>query len=182
VADTRFNPRAGFGRYHLNGGNELVAGMRSAVCPGKRDGGASWFFLLNSGSEFVARLSVVSCLGKRVGIASRLFLLNSGHELIAKINHIVCPRKFGGRVSWPFRISGNLGRARSFRASLAIAALHGPTIVTQRVQRGLSTARRVHSRLIKQVGLFVGDALPQRLELEPSRSVRADLAAGEQRV
>src|SRR5258708_27423773 len=110
--------------------------MSPAVSSGWRGGRASSLFLFDSGHEFVARMSVVACLGKRDGIASRLFLLNSGNQLVAKINHVVRPDKCGRRVSSLFRISGNLGRARSFRASLAIAALHSPTILTQMVQGG----------------------------------------------
>jgi hypothetical protein len=134
VTNARFNPHAGFSRYYLNSGNELVARMSPAVCPGNRDGRASSLFLFNSGSELVARLSVVVCLGKREGIGSWLFLLNGSKQLVAKINHVVCPGKRGGRASSLFRINGNLGRPRTFRASFALRGLHSDTILAQRVQ------------------------------------------------
>src|SRR5467141_804226 len=110
--------------------------MSPAVSSGWPGGRASSLFLFDSGHEFVARMSVVVRLGKRDGIASRLFLLNSGKELVAKINHVVGPGKRGGIVSGHFRITGNLGRgrARGFRASFALAALHNYTILTQPVQ------------------------------------------------
>src|SRR6266478_3765784 len=114
--------------------------MSPAVSSGWRGGRASSLFLFDSGHEFVARMSVVVCLGKRDGIASRLFLLNSGNELVAKINHVVCPGKPGGRASSPFRINGNPGRARSFRASFALAALHIHTILSQTLETELSAA------------------------------------------
>src|SRR4029077_3928317 len=157
--------------------------MRPAVCPGKRHGRAGRLFLFNRGNELVARMSVVVCLGKRDGIASRLFFLHSGKELVAKINHVVChgkrggiatglfhldrgnefvagmslavsPRKRGGRASSPFRINGNLGILRSFRPSLAIAALHSHTILTQRVQTALSTAPHNHL-LVRRIKMRV---------------------------
>ncbi len=143
--------------------------MSPAVSSGWRGGRASSLFLFDSSHEFVARMSVVVCLGKCDGIASRLFLLNSGKELVAKINHVVCPGKRGGiatglfhlnggselvarmglavylgkrggRASSRFRINGNPGRARSFRASFALAALHIHTILPQRLETELSAA------------------------------------------
>src|SRR5467141_125203 len=143
--------------------------MSPAVSSSWRGGRASSLVLFDSGHEFVARMSVVVCLGKRDGIASRLILLNSGNELVAKINHVVCPGKRGGivtglfhlnrgnelvasrslavclgkrgrRASSPFRINGNPGRARSFRASFALAALHNYTILSQTLETELSAA------------------------------------------
>src|SRR5712664_2355909 len=110
--------------------------MSPAVSSGWRDGRASSLFLFNSGSELVARMSVVVCLGKRDGIARSLFLLNGGNELVARRNLAVGPGKRGRRLSRHFRITGNLGRgrARRFRASFALAALHNYTILTQLVQ------------------------------------------------
>src|SRR5258706_7550787 len=50
-----------------------------------------------------------------------------------------CPGKRGGRASSLFRINGNLGRPRTFRASFALSALHSDTILARRVVTGLST-------------------------------------------
>jgi hypothetical protein len=46
--------------------------------------------------------------------------------------------KRGGRAGSRFRVNGNPGRARSFRASFALAALHIHTILPQRLETELS--------------------------------------------
>src|SRR3989442_15131057 len=100
VTNARFNPRAGFGRYYLSSGNELVTRVKPAVCPGKRD----------------ARASRLFCITWNVGRARKLFRITGNP----------------GRARELFRIAGNLGRVCSSRASVAIAAHHSHTILTQR--------------------------------------------------
>jgi hypothetical protein len=140
VTDERFNPRAGFSRYYLNSGSELVTRMSSAVCPAKRNGRLGSLFRLNSGNELVVRTSLAVYLVKHDGWLGRLFRLNSGNELVARASLAVCLVKRDGWLSRLFRITGNLRRSRSFRASLGLAALHSHTILTQSVHTGLSTS------------------------------------------
>src|SRR5712664_3304605 len=113
VTDARFNPRAGFSRYYLNSGSELVTRMSPAVCPRWRRGIAGRLFLFNCGNELVGRISLVVCLGKRSGRASSLFPIN-----------------------WNL----GSGRVRNFRASPTLAALHNHTILSQRLETELSAA------------------------------------------
>src|SRR6266481_2420892 len=114
--------------------------MSPAVSSGWRGGIASRLFLLNSGKELVAKINHVVCPGKRGGIATGLFHLNGGSELVARMGLAVCLGKRGGRASSRFRINGNPGRARSFRASFALAALHNYTILSQTLETELSAA------------------------------------------
>src|SRR5260370_6716207 len=121
-----------------NSGSELIARMSVVVCLGKRDGRASSLFLLNSGSELVAKINHVVCPGKRGGVATGLFRLDRGNEFVARMSLAACPGKRGGRADSLLRINRNLGRLRGFRAALAITAFHTCTILTQRVQAGLT--------------------------------------------
>src|SRR5713226_6293370 len=121
-----------------NSGSELIARMSVVVCLGKRDGRASSLFLLNSGSELVAKINHVVRSGKRGGVATGLFHLDRGNEFVASMSLAACPGKRGGRADSLLRINRNLGRLRGFRAALAITAFHTCTILTQRVQAGLT--------------------------------------------
>src|SRR5260370_245263 len=94
--------------------------------------------LLNRGSELVGKLNSVVCPGKRGGVAAGLFRRERGNEFVARMSLAAFPGKRGGRAESFFRINGNLGRPRSFRAALAITAFHTCTILTQRVQAGLT--------------------------------------------
>src|SRR6267378_7510536 len=109
----------------------------------------------SSDLEFVARMRLVVCLGKRDGIASRLFHLNRGNEFVARMGLLVCPGKHGGIASRVFHITRNLGsgRVRSFRASLTLAALHNPTILTQMAQTE-SSARLTMHLLVSRIKYF----------------------------
>src|SRR6266576_6893195 len=114
--------------------------MSPAVSSGKHGGVLSRLFLFNSGSELVPRMSPLVSSGRRGVVAGRLFRLNSGNELVARASLAVCLVKHDGRLGSLFRIAGNRTRSRSFRASLSLVALHSHTILTRRVQTGLSTA------------------------------------------
>jgi hypothetical protein len=118
VTDERFNPRAGFSRYYLNSGSELVTRMSSAVCPAKRNGRLGSLFRLNSGNELVARTSLAVYLVKHDGWLSRLFRLNSGNELVVRTSLAVYLVKHDGWLGRLFRL--NSGNELVARASLAV--------------------------------------------------------------
>src|SRR5260370_24196028 len=69
---------------------------------------------------------------------ARNYLRIAGAVGIAR-NYFRIDGNFGRTCSY-FRNAGRLGRGFGLRVSLAIAALHNPMILTQRVQAGLSSS------------------------------------------
>src|SRR5713101_9024308 len=85
-------------------------------------------------------MSPAVCPGKHDGRLNRLFRLNGGNGLVGSRSLAVCLVRHDGRLSSLFRIVGNFRGSRSLRASLALAALHSDTILSQRMQMRLSIA------------------------------------------
>src|SRR6266404_2869490 len=129
-----FDPCAGVSRKYLNGSGELVARMDPAVGPGWRDGEASRALCITG---HVGRGCSRFLINESVRMA-RNYLRIAGNVGIAR-NYLRINGNFG-RTCRYFRDAGRLGRAFDFRLSLAIASLHNPMILTQRVQAGLNSA------------------------------------------